>query len=1460
MTLMAFLLLCLGLCACGGEGETSIQTPSTSTPTTVSVVTTPSQTPHSTTPVTADQTPITTTPVSGELGVPVLDPDPIFSMKEWTGAVGSTDANGNKVNQSTITNVNRRAYHAADTLVYKTVADALRGAADYDLERSEWYQLLTGEDKNWQLAVYKNISEAEKAGVYGEFFKLSYDMANAPTYGGSNTVGLANNAYYGGFKKVTLPASWQSQGFDFPIYANTEQPWDAYGNGKITVPNVPTVTNPVGFYRSTFTVDPSWLEGRRVILSFGGVESCYYLWINGYEVGYSESSYDTSEFDVTPYLRKDGGENLIAMMVIRWCDGSWFENQDMLRLGGIFRDVYLYSLPEVNLFDYKVVTDLDDTFTDAKLKLEMTLLNESPKEIKGSYFFEVALFDADGKNLFADAPPTVSLVGSVQPGKSATLKLEKDVIAPHLWSDEDPYLYTLVITLKDAAGKDYGSVAQPLGFRELTFTPTASTSGPNNWYDTVLLNGKPILLKGINRHDNNPETGKYVPRELYEKDIILMKQLNINALRTAHYPNDNYLYYLCDKYGIFLMAEANIESHWSVSETDTSRYFRNVLNERIESLVARQKNRTSVLFWSLDNECNASIVFTQAINNIIHKVDTTRMIHSQTYLNGGGVDMASVMYADVSSMIPWGEAANHMPYIQCEFDHAMGNSLGNFYEYWEVFRRYDNLLGGFIWDFVDQSLATEIPTGGYDYYGTGKYFACGDNWLNTITHQDYCQNGIISPDRRIQPEAYEAKYVMQSVWFTASVSAAAKGQVTVYNEFSHVNLSAFSIRYELLCDGKVIDAGPLAIDCPPRETVTVTVPYRMPANLTPDGEYFLNLYVALKEDTLWAEKGYTIAYEQIGIPAEVSHVPAKDLSTLSTLSTSEENGRLTVTGQDFVLVFNKTSGHMESYTYQGETVLSSGPSVNFTRGTISNDNYENYSWNNVRVSGAKSFQVTQENGGKTLKVEVVQNLSSSGGSTQTMTYTIYASGEVSVTSSLQMAPTMGETAKYGNVLILPGDYEKVIYYGAGEWESYNDRSRGAVVGLYETTVSDMFYPYCNPQDTGNRTGVRYIALTSEKADTGLLVVSAALMEASALHYTPAEFTAARNTYHLDGSTEFTYLNIDYGSRGVGSGSCGPATLPQYRLYNDGRDYTYTYTLVPFAKDADVNTLAKTWRDAESMGEKEIENALIEEVITMINALGKDQTGYEKAKAAYNALSEAQKARVTNASLLKALEAQYGKSVSFVDSSANGFTTGAGEGGILYEDSASAGGWAYTGSYTINDKSHLLNNTLSGQSQFSIEAWARFDSLTVGNVILAKGDTQVSIKINGENALEFYVYDGGWKTLNVPLSVAGIQAGEWFHVVCLRDSTGLKTYVNGKKVGEMAYSGSVNKAAEALTVGKAIGKSFKLDGAIGLLHIYSRALSDSEIAAQYEAYSKGTTAPLTAADALLWLDMAKHEIN
>ena len=1110
-------------------------------------------------------------------GLPELiaaaDPDAVrFTMDEWTGATNSKDADGNTVNQSDIIAVNTIPDRTSEALVYPSVEQAIRGARDYDYAQSGYYKLLTGDGNAWQLAVYENIADATEAGVYGNFFKTDYDMENAPQYKGRNRVSTYGTAYYGGFKEVTLPASWQTQGFDFPIYSNTAYPWNAYKNGNVALPNAPRETNPTGFYRTTFDVSPAFMDGRSVYLSFGGVESCFYVWVNGKEVGYSEDSYVATEFDITPFLNEDGKDNLLAVMVCRWCDGSYFENQDFLRLAGIFRDVYIHSAPGVQVFDYTVKTDLDDSYKNASLQITAEIKNQTVEAASG-YYVGAQLFDADGSPVFTDDVTSDKSGSAVPSGESVSVTLEKKVENVRLWSDEDPYLYTLVLTLYNADGISFGSQAQQLGFRELTFTP-GSASGR---YDTVLLNGRPLLLKGVNRHDTSPTDGKYVSHELYETDLSTMKRLNINAVRTSHYPDDKYLYYLCDKYGIFVLAEANVESHYAVNDSDTVRYFGNVVTDRIMSQIRREKNRTSILIWSLGNESSRASVYPSIITKM-RELDPTRMIHFESYGTDGGVDLGSGMYWDLNGMENMGKASNHKPWIQCEYAHAMGNSVGNLSEYWDLVRSYDNLLGAFIWDYVDQSLLTPLPiTAPADYYGNGLYYAYGGCWDDQINSGDFCQNGILSADRTIQPEAYEVQYVYQSVWFTAEPSDLMAGKVKVYNEFSHTDLSAFDFAYELLLNGKAIDSGSLAVSCAPGETVEIAVPFQV-GTPAAGGEYFLNLTCSLKEDRLWEKKGYVIAHEQLSVPVEAPAAPPVDVAAMPALSVDEDDASFVVTGSDFRLTLEKQTGTIAEYTYGGETLLTQGPAVNFRRGKLANDPGD-FPWNGVSGGDALSLEKTADPDGKWVRFTVVQSLKNAKTSTIKNVYTVYGSGAVGVESTLTQDADMGEMAKFGSVLTLPGSYENITYYGGGFWDSYNDRRQGTSVGIWQTTVTDSFFPYPTPQDTGNKTGVRYMALTSDKSSIGLMVVSPGEMEASALHYSASLLTTARYLYKLPKTSANTYLNADYGSRGTGGASCGPETLPQYRLSNRGT-YSYGYTIVPFAKDgADLSAIAAPWRSS-----------------------------------------------------------------------------------------------------------------------------------------------------------------------------------------------------------------------------------------------------------------------------------------
>lgn len=1098
-----------------------------------------------------------------------------FTGKEWTGKLYQKDVDGNIVNQSDIVRINTLDYHSVGTVVFDSVEKALEAARSYDRTGSKYYKLLTGENNTWQLAVYKNEADAAEAGVLNDFYKTSYNMATAPVWEGENKIYNYNNAYYGGFKDVTLPASWQTQGFDFPIYTNVTYPWadGAYGNERVFPPTTPTVTNPVGFYRYEFDVDPTWIsENRRVYISFGGVESAYYVYVNGHQVGYSEDTFDAADFDITPYLNKDGKKNLLAVKVYRWCDGSYFEDQDFLRLAGIFRDVYLYSTPGVRISDYTVVTDLDNNYTNATLKISVDVDNTTLSSASGLKL-DVKLFDADKNNLFASSSMGKA-VPSLESGNNVTVDMSKKVTAPHLWSDEDPYLYTLVISMYDSNGAYYGSISQQLGFRELTFTPTEGTS-ENDYYQTVLLNGQPIMLKGTDRHETNPETGRYLSLEMEENDVKIMKSLNVNAVRTSHYPDDENFYNMCDKYGIIVMGECNVESHYNVSGADTDECFMNVIKDRIRAHTIAYKNRTCILFWSMGNESiGGTTAFIQAIQELKQR-DPTRPVHFESQGSGGGVDIASTMYANIGEMENRGNWQNHMPYLQCEYAHAMGNSIGNLYEYWEPIRKYDNVIGAFIWDFVDQSVWTEIPEGKYDHFGNGKYLAFGGCWADNPNSGDFCQNGFISADRTIQPEAIEVKYVYQSVWFTGKKLSASNNEISVYNEYRFTDLSAFDFKYELLRNGVAVDTGSFEVSCKPLETVTVAVPFKLPENSEPNSEYLLSVYAVLKNDTLWESAGYKVALEQFEVKAD-SESKSADTSLMGAVNVSDDSSSFTVTGDGFEVVIDKSKGFISKYTVNGEDLFEKGPVPNFNRARINNDNM----WgtlDSATVSSVDKFEHEVSADGKSVTITERLKLSA-GNCYETMIYTVYGGGQIQVECKLELTKDVSELLKYGSVMVLPVDYENMTYYGNGEADTYNDRRRGSPIGVYTQTVSDSFFPYGKPQDTGNKTGIRYIALTSDQKNTGILVAAKGVLEASALHYSVSDLSNARYTYALP-EIKSTYLNIDFGQRGTGGASCGPETLNQYKLLNDGTKYEYTYTIIPFDKNSDdIDTLVGEWRN------------------------------------------------------------------------------------------------------------------------------------------------------------------------------------------------------------------------------------------------------------------------------------------
>ncbi len=1408
-------------------------------------------------------------PWNSELSIPnsvlttVSEPGKkLFSGLEWTGKTNSKDANGKTVNQSAIVSINEVDYHSNTTIVYKDLVEAYQGATQYAPEKSSYYQLLTGEGKTWQLAVYKNETLAKNAGLLN-FYKTDYDMSKAPKYEGDNIVSVYRDAYYGGFKDVTLPASWVVNGFDFPIYSNTQYPWDndAYGNGSFTVPVAPSVTNPVGFYRTTVDVDPEWIaSGRRIYISFQGVESAYYLYVNGYEVGYSEDSFDASDFDITAYLNKDGKDNLIAVKVYRWCDGSYFENQDYVRLAGIFRDVFLYSLTGVHIADYKVVTDLDAKFTNADLDIKAEIYNSTTSDVESDFYsLDVRLVDAKGNSVFADDPFRKS-VTAIKSGTTKTVALSKKVTAPHLWSDEDPYLYTLIISLYDKNGVYYGSISQQLGFREISFTPTRGTSENSTQYQTMLLNGKPLFFRGVNRHDSNPETGRYMTREIIEKDIQIMKQLNVNAVRTSHYPNDRYLYDMCDKYGILVMGECNIETHYGVNDTQTTQYFNNVVKDRVLSHSEAYKNRTSVVMWSIGNETNGGAAIYPSIISTLKKNDPTRPVHFESLRSGGGVDVSSTMYSSHTEVANRANAANKMPYVICEYAHAMGNSVGHLYEYGQAFRSSDVLIGGFIWDFVDQAVWTPIPStfkNALDYYNNGKFLGYGGTWGDAPNSGNFCQNGIISSDRTLQPETAEVKYVYQYIWFTADVLSATDKTISIYNEHRFLNLSDYDFSYELLCNGKVIDSGSFAVSAKPGETVSLEIPYKMPTEAMADGEYCLNLFARLNHDTDYAKKGYVVASEQLPIFTEVEHI-GPDVDKMGDVTFTEDSSVIKVTGKNFELSFKKASGEIDTFTYGGEEIFVTGPVPSFTRAR--NDNDKNaFAWDTVTAKTTKSISAKRSADGKTVTVDVVLNLSQNAGS-ENVTYTIYGDGQIKVSSKLNPASHMGEMYRFGAVITLPSDYEDIVFYGEGPEDGYNDRRHGVHLGIWNTTVTDSFFPYPRPQDTGTKVGVRYFGLTSDKKNTGILIVAENEVEASALHYSIGQLKAAKYPYLLRKAISSTYLSINYGSRGTGGASCGPDTLADYRLYNDGRDYSYTYTIVPFEKEKDdIDTLYRLWHDAQSMSKADIDQYIAALVDAEILKLPANPHLLEDVRAAYKALTEAQKEYIKNYGIIEAVE-KAETSTTILKDQSSGANTGKLNNGIHLPDNTSPNGYAIDGYFLTSDNGGKINSALSGTKNFTVGAFLKMEDLNSDNVILAKGDTQVTIKIQGGGMLEFFVYRGNWDAIiNVDPGSAGLAVGEWCYVVGVRDGSQLRLYVNGKLVGT-ANNASGNVSTNGTQFGIGADPSMNRYGrsSYAYAHVLPFAATEEQIKTSYEAFKNGTTPAYTASDSVVWYDSSKFE--
>lgn len=1002
--------------------------------------------------------------------------------------------------------VNREAARAR-LVPYASASDALRG----DMEKSPYFRSLNG---NWRFQWSRN-PDARPAGF------------EAPDYDDS------------GWDHIAVPSNWEIEGYPEPIYLNIKYPWIGYETPE--PPHVPKDFNPVGSYRRRFTVPRDW-SGRRTLISFQGVKSAFFIWVNGKRVGYSEDSYTPAEFDITEYVRP--GNNSLAVEVYRWSDGSWLEDQDMIDLSGIFRDVYVYSIAPVHLQDLFVGTTLDAAYRDAVLTVTAAVRNRSDGKA-ARHRIEAVLYDARGRRVL-DHP----LKGEVLPGADdAEVTLTADVAAPALWSAADPNLYTLVVTLTDGSGRTVDVQRIRTGFREVEYGPGKFT-----------VNGKPVMFRGTNRHESDPDHGQAIREARMVEDIRLMKQHNINAVRTSHYPNHPRWLDLCDEYGLYVIGETNLESH-GVRDTLPASLpeWTDACVDRLRSMVERDKNHPGIVVWSLGNEAGQGSNF-QVMADWVHARDASRPVHYEGM--NAVADVHSEMYTKPANVEAYGKSGGTTPFMLCEYAHAMGNSSGNLKEYWDIFERYPNLHGAFVWDWVDQAIRLPVPG------DPGRtYLSYGGDWHPGYpTDANFCCNGLVASDRTPHPGLLELKKVYQPVAVSAGDLAA--GTVRVRNKHLFSGLDAYELHWSVTCDGHRVQHGTLpAPEVAAGGEGNVRIPYSGPGSPEPGAEYWLNVSFVLKSDARWAEAGHTVAAEQLALdwhtPAPADPAP----STLPTLDLTETDASVRVEGRNFDVVLNRSTGTLDSYRVKGRLLLAGGPTPNFWRGPTDND-IGRGAQNSLRTwrDAGTGREVTSVKAEQPSPGEVTIHVTcalptSPKASTWTTVFTVRGDGEIRIRHTLEAADGLPDLPMVGALLTVPAGFERIDWYGRGPQENYWDRHTGAFVGRYHSTVDQQVAPYVRPEQMGNMTDVRRLSLT-DRSGTGLLVQAdpaegEPMLETSALHYSPFDLEGPKHPYQLNRRVE-TILGVNHRQMGVGGNdSWGAPPLEQYLLHS-GRSYTYAY--------------------------------------------------------------------------------------------------------------------------------------------------------------------------------------------------------------------------------------------------------------------------------------------------------------
>ena len=961
------------------------------------------------------------------------------------------------------------------------------------------------------------------------------------------------------WKNIQMPGNWEMLGYGQPEYVNVGFAWRGHFDQQ--PPAVPTKDNHVGSYRREINIPANW-DGKRVIAHFGSVTSNIYLYVNGKFAGYAEDSKVAAEFDITPFLKK--GKNLIAFQSFRWCDGSWCEDQDFWRLSGPARENYLYARSKDHrLLDVRVETELKNNYKDGALNITAKL--------QGNTLAYFGLYDPDGKEVIVTGTDNV---------KNGVAKYQLRVKNVRKWSAETPNLYTLVVSPIQNGGmySPYEIIQVKVGFRKVEIKNKQ-----------LLVNGQPVLLKGANRHEMDPDEGYNVSEQRMIQDIMMMKRLNINAVRTCHYPDDPRWYDLCDKYGLYVVAEANQESHGFQYGDDAAAKkpeFAKQILERNQHNVSMFFNHPSIITWSLGNETVMGDNFIQAYK-WVKSQDKTRPVQYEQARRGEGTDIFCPMYYPVSACEKYAKDPNSpMPLIQCEYNHTMGNSGGNLSDYWNLVRKYPIFQGGFDWDFVDQALHRKIvkPMSILPYRLNNEelrkieYTYGGDYNKYDPSDNNFNCNGIIGPDRQMNPHAYEVAYQYQNIW--AKMVSAETGQVNVYNENFFRDLSNYALAWSLEEDGVETQNGTIAdLDVPAQQTRTYTIPYDR-SKIT-GKEVFLNIDFRLKNSEPLMTAGQIVAYAQLPVVTKqacegnCSKMLAEGHGKKKMKLAAKKDNVVAVTTPNLTFKLDRTTGLISEYAYNGKSMLGEGGTLkpNFWRAPTDNDMGANLQkkfkvWKNPQMN-LKNIDVKKDKKANTVTIVTSFDMPEVQGQMD-ITYLVFANtGAVKVTEDFKATEgaKVSDMFRFGMLLQMPYSMEKSTYYGRGPIENYSDRKDCMRIAIYNDDADNQYFPYIRPQESGTKSDIRWWKQT-DATGLGLQVKSCAPFYASALHFDTEELDDGdekeqRHSFDLKKS-KFTNLFLDAAHMGVGGeNSWGAWPLEKYRVHYGNK--TFNFVLIPQTK-------------------------------------------------------------------------------------------------------------------------------------------------------------------------------------------------------------------------------------------------------------------------------------------------------